>query len=151
MKVILTEDVRGTGKKGDKVIVKDGYGRNFLVPKGLAVSALEGNVKRLDSVIKSLHNKKAKDLKTSEDLKAKLEEISLVIKMKAGDDGKLFGSVTHKDVAEAIKKVAGIEIDKKLIRIEEPIKMTGTYTVEVHLTQDINAGVKIEVEKEEEK
>lgn len=151
MKVILTEDVRGTGKKGDKVIVKDGYGRNFLVPKGLAVSALEGNVKRLDSVIKSLQNKKAKDLKTSEDLKAKLEEISLVIKMKAGDDGKLFGSVTHKDVAEAIKKVAGIEIDKKLIRIEEPIKMTGTYTVEVHLTQDINAGVKIEVEKEEEK
>jgi large subunit ribosomal protein L9 len=151
MKVILTEDVRGTGKKGDKVIVKDGYGRNFLVPKGLAVSALEGNVKRLDSVIKSLQNKKAKDLKTSEDLKAKLEGISLVIKMKAGDDGKLFGSVTHKDVAEAIKKVAGIEIDKKLIRIEEPIKMTGAYTVEVHLTQDVNASVKIEVEKEEEK
>jgi large subunit ribosomal protein L9 len=151
MKVILTEDVRGTGKKGDKVTVKDGYGRNFLVPKGFAVSALEGNVKRLDSVIKSLQNKKARDLKTSEDLKAKLEEVSLVIKMKAGDDGKLFGSVTHKDVAEAIKKAAGIEVDKKLIRIEEPIKMTGTYTVEVHLQHDVNAGVKIEVEKEEEK
>ena len=120
-------------KKAIKVTVKDGYGRNFLVPKGLAVAALEGNVKRLDSVIKSLQNKKTRELKTAEDLKAKLEEISLVIKMKAGDDGKLFGSVTHKDVAEAIKKAAGIEIDKKLIRIEEPIKMTGTYTVEVHL------------------
>ena len=151
MKVILTEDVRGTGKKGDKVTVKDGYGRNFLLPKGLAVPALEGNVKRLDSLIKNLQNKKTRELKSAEDLKAKLEEVSLVIKMKAGDDGKLFGSVTHKDVAEAIKNVAGIEIDKKLIRIEEPIKMTGTYTVEVHLTQDVNAGVKIEVEKEEEK
>ena len=151
MKVILTEDVRGTGKRGDKVTVKDGYGRNFLVPKGLAVPALEGNVKKLDSVIRNLQNKKARELKSAEDMKAKLEEISLVIKMKAGDDGKLFGSVTHKDVAEAIKKTAGIEIDKKLIRIEEPIKMTGVYTVEVHLTPDVNASVKIEVEKEEEK
>jgi large subunit ribosomal protein L9 len=151
MKVILTEDVRGTGKKGDKVTVKDGYGRNFLVPKGLAVPALEGNVKRLDSLIKNLQNKKTRELKSAEDLKAKLEEVSLVIKMKAGDDGKLFGSVTHKDVAEAIKKTTGIEIDKKLIRIEEPIKMTGSYTVEVHIQQDVNAGVKIEVEKEEEK
>lgn len=151
MKVILTEDVRGTGKRGDKVTVKDGYGRNFLVPKGLAVPALEGNVKKLDSVIKNLQNKKARELKSAEDMKAKLEEISLVIKMKAGDDGKLFGSVTHKDVAEAIKETAGIEIDKKLIRIEEPIKMTGVYTVAVHLTPDVNASVKIEVEKEEEK
>ena len=151
MKVILTEDVRGTGKKGDKVTVKDGYGRNFLVPKGLAVPALEGNVKRLDSLIKNLQNKKTRELKSAEDMKAKLEEISLVIKMKAGDDGKLFGSVTHKDIAEAIKETAGIEIDKKLIRIEEPIKMTGSYTVEVHIQQDVNAGVKIEVEKEEEK
>ncbi len=82
-------------------------------------------------------------------MKARLEEMSLVIKMKAGDDGKLFGSVTHKDVAEAIKNASGIEIDKKLIRIDEPIKMTGAYTVEVHLRQDVNAGVKIEVEKEE--
>ena len=65
--------------------------------------------------------------------------------MKAGDDGKLFGSVTHKDIAEAIKKAVGMEIDKKLIRIEEPIKMTGTYTVDVHLRQDVNASVKIEV------
>jgi len=151
MKVILTEDVRGTGKKGDQVTVKDGYGRNFLLPKGFAIAAMEGNVKRLESVIRSLQNKKTRDLKNAEDLKAKLEEISLVIKMKAGDDGKLFGSVTHKDVSEAIKKAAGIEIDKKLIRIEEPIKMTGSYTVEVHIQQDVNAGVKIEVEKEEEK
>lgn len=148
MKVILTEDVRGTGKKGDMVTVKDGYGRNFLLPKGLAIPAMEGNVKRLDIVMKNLQNKKAKEQKTAEDLKVKLEGTSLVLKMKAGEDGKLFGSVTHKDIAEALKKTAGMEIDKKLIRIEEPIKMTGSYTVEVHLQQDVNASLKIEVEKD---
>ncbi len=149
MKVILTEDVRGTGKKGDQVTVKDGYGRNFLLPKGLAIPAVEGNVKRLDSVIKNIQTKKAREQKTAEELKAKLEETPLAVRMKAGEDGKLFGSVTHKDIAEAIKKSAGIEIDKKFIRIEEPIKMTGAHTVEVHLTQDVNASVRIEVEKEE--
>lgn len=149
MKVILTEDVRGTGKKGDMVTVKDGYGRNFLLPKGLAIPAQEGNVKRLESLMKNIQNKKARELKSAEEMKAKLEEMSLAIKMKAGDDGKLFGSVTHKDIAEAIESVSGIEIDKKLIRIDEPIKMTGAYTVEVHLQQDVNASVKIEVEKEE--
>jgi len=118
MKVILTEDVRGTGKKGDMVTVKDGYGRNFLLPKGLAIPAQEGNVKRLESLMKNIQNRKAKELKSAEELKARLEELSLVIKMKAGDDGKLFGSVTHKDVAEAIKNASGIEIDKKLIRID---------------------------------
>jgi len=149
MKVILTEDVRGTGKKGDMVTVKDGYGRNFLLPKGLAIPAQEGNVKRLESLMKNIQNRKAKELKSAEELKARLEELSLVIKMKAGDDGKLFGSVTHKDVAEAIKNASGIEIDKKLIRIDEPIKMTGAHTIEVHLQQGVDAGVKIEVEKEE--
>jgi large subunit ribosomal protein L9 len=150
MKVILVEDVRGAGKKGETVSVKDGYGRNFLVPKGLAIPSSEGNVKRLDSIVKSLENKKERNLKNAEDLKAKLEELSLTIKMKAGDDGKLFGSVTHKDIAEAIEKAVNVEIDKKLIRIEEPIKMTGSHTVEVHLKQGTNASVKIEVEKEEE-
>lgn len=151
MKVILTEDVRGTGKKGDKVTVKDGYGRNFLLPKGLAIPAIEGNVKRLDSLLKSVQNKKARDLKSAEDLKAKLEELTFVIKMRAGEDGRLFGSVTNKDISEAIMNIAGIEIDKKNVRIDEPIKMTGAHTVEVHVEQDVNAAIKVEVEKEEDK
>ena len=149
MKVILTEDVRGTGKRGESVTVSDGYGRNFLIPKGLGIPASGGNVKRLDSIVKSLENKNAKEVKNAEDLKARLEEVSLIIKMKAGSDGKLFGSVTHKDVAEALEKAIGLEIDKKQIRIEEPIKMTGAHTVEVHLRQDVNASVKIEVQEEE--
>ena len=151
MKVILTEDVHGTGKKGDQVTVKNGYGRNFLLPKGLAIPAIEGNVKQLENLLRNVRNRKAKELKNAGDMKAKLEELTFVIKMRAGEDGRLFGSVTHKDVSEAVKAVTGIEIDKKLIRINEPIKMTGTHTVEAHLEQNINAAIKIEVEKEEEK
>lgn len=150
MKVILTEDVRGTGKRGDMVTVKDGYGRNYLIPGGLAIAAAEGNVKKLDSIVRILEKKNAKDMKNAEDLKARLEELSLNIKMKAGADGKLFGSVTHKDIAEEIEKLTGVGIDKKQIRIAEPIKMTGSYTVEIHIRSDVNAGVKVEVAQEEE-
>lgn len=150
MKLILTEDVRGTGKRGDTVSVKDGYGRNFLIPRGFAIPASEGNVKRLDGIVKGFENRKVRDLKNAEDLKAKLEELSLILQMRAGSDGKLFGSVTHKDIAKAIETASGVEIDKKFIRIDEPIKMTGTYTVGVHLNQNVNASVKIEVQKKEE-
>jgi large subunit ribosomal protein L9 len=149
MKVILTEDVLGTGKKGQVVDVKDGHGRNFLIPRGLALPATEGNIKRFENIVKNLSSKKGRSLKTAEDMKVKIEECSLTIKKKAGTDGKLFGSVTPKDITEAIKKVLGVEIDKKNVKIDEPIKMTGAYTIEVHLKQDINAKVKIEVEKKE--
>lgn len=149
MKVILTEDVRGTGKKGDTVSVKDGYGRNFLIPRGLAVPATEGNVVHFENIVKSLSNKKERDLKNANELKAKLEEITLTIRKKAGVDGRLFGSVTNKDVAEAIKTATGADVDKKLVRFEEAIKMTGTHAVSVHLQADVDAEIKIEVEKEE--
>ncbi len=149
MKLILIEDVQGTGKKGDTVTVKDGYGRNFLVPRGLAVPATEGNVVRFENIVRSVSNKKARDLETASELKAKLEEATLTIKKKAGEDGRLFGSVTHKDIVEAVKAVSGVEVDKKLVRLEEPIKTTGSHTVVIHLQPDVNAEVKIEVEKEE--
>lgn len=149
MKLILIEDVQGTGKKGDTVTVRDGYGRNFLVPRGLAVPATEGNVVRFENIVRSVSNRKARDLQTASELKAKLEEATLTIKKKAGEDGRLFGSVTHKDIVEAVKAVSGVEVDKKLVRLEEPIKTTGSHTVVIHLQPDVNAEVKIEVEKEE--
>ena len=149
MKLILIEDVQGTGKKGETVTVRDGYARNFLVPRGLAVPATEGNVARFENIVRSVSNRKARDLQTASELKARLEETPLTIKKKAGDDGRLFGSVTHKDVVEAVKAVSGVEIDKKLVRLEEPIKMTGSHTVVIHLQPDVNAEIKIEVEKEE--
>jgi len=149
MKVILIEDVQGTGKKGDTVTVRDGYGRNFLVPRGLAIPATQGNVVRFENIVRSVSNKKARDIQTAEELKAKLEEKPLKIKKRAGDDGRLFGSVTHKDIVEAIQASANIEIDKKLVRIEEAIKVTGEHTVTIHLQPNVNAEIKIEVEKEE--
>jgi large subunit ribosomal protein L9 len=150
MKVILTEDVKGTGKKGDVVMVKDGHGRNFLIPRGLALPATEGNVKRFADVVKSIQNKRGRDIKVASEFKAKLEEITLTIKKKVGVDGKLFGSVTHMDIVDAIKSVTGAEVDKKNVRLDEPIKMTGVYTVEIHLDQNVNAAVKVEVEQETE-
>ncbi len=149
MKVILTEDLKGTGKKGEVIDVRDGYGRNFLLPRGLALPASEGNIKRFEHIIKDYEKKKERNLKTAADMKAKLEDMTLTIKMKAGQDGRLFGSVTPSDIAETIKKSTGFDVDKKNIRIEEPIKSTGMHTFVVHLEKDINATVKIEVEKEE--
>ncbi|MCX5804959.1 MAG: 50S ribosomal protein L9 [Proteobacteria bacterium] len=149
MKVILTEDLRGTGKKGEVVDVKEGYGRNYLIPGGLALPATESNQKRFENIIKNLLNKKGRVLKAAADIKEKLEEITLVIKKKAGADGKLFGSVTHKDVADSIKEILGVEIDKKSVRIDEPIKSIGAHTLEIHLEQNITATVKVEVEKKD--
>jgi len=149
MKVILIEDLKGTGKKGEVVEVRDGYGRNFLIPKGLALPAVEGNVARLDHVVKSLANKKARELKTAEEIKAKLEEITVHLKKKVGVDGKLFGSVTHKEVAEEVGRILETPVDRKQIKMDETIKMTGAYTVEIHLGQGVNAEVKIEVEAQE--
>ncbi|MCX8022217.1 MAG: 50S ribosomal protein L9 [Syntrophorhabdaceae bacterium] len=147
MKVILTQDMPGTGKKGETVEVREGYGRNFLIPKGFALPATEGNIKRFEHIVKSIQNKKARAAKTAEATREKLKEVTLVIKKKAGTDGKLFGSVTNKDVAEAIYKVTGYEIDKKDIEIPEQIKSIGTHTVEVHLDANIDVSVKVEVEK----
>lgn len=149
MKVILTEDLRGTGKKGETVDVKEGYGRNYLIPEGLALPATESNQKRFENIIKNLHDKKGRVLKAAADIKEKLEEISLVIKKKAGADGKLFGSVTHKDVADAIKETLDVEINRKSVRINEPIKSTGAHTLEIHLEQNVTAVVKVEVEKKD--
>jgi large subunit ribosomal protein L9 len=149
MKIILTEDVRGTGKKGEVIEVKDGHGRNFLIPRGMAIPATEGNVKRFENIVKGIVNKKGRDLKHAGEMKTRLEEITLTIRKKVGLDGKLFGSVTPKDLTEAIKKEVGVDIDKRDIRIVEPIKMAGAFTVHIHLSQGVTVGVKIEVEKEE--
>ncbi len=93
--------------------VKDGHGRNFLIPRGLALPATEGNVKRFENIVKSIENKRGRDLKVAGELKAKLEEISLTIKKKVGVDGKLFGSVTHMDIVDAIKNATGVEVTRK--------------------------------------
>ena len=148
MKVILLENVENVGKKGETQDVKDGFGRNFLIPRHLAMPATKGNIKNLQEHARKLIDRKERDVKTAEATKQRLDEASLTIKHKAGQDGKLFGSVTVKELAEAIKKVLDIEVDRKSIRLDEPIKMTGAYTVDVHLEKGVSAQVKVEVEQE---
>jgi large subunit ribosomal protein L9 len=149
MKVILIDDVPGTGKKGQTLEVKDGYARNFLLPRGLAIGGSQGNTNRFDRIVQDLQKKKERHFKAAEDIKARLEQAMLTIKKKTGADGRLFGSVTHKDVAEAIEHGLSVSIDKRLVSFGEPIKMTGAYTVDIHLDEGVHASVKIEVEKEE--
>ena len=148
MKVILLENVESVGKKGEMKEVKNGFGRNFLIPRHLAMPATQGNVKGLQERAKRLIDQKDRVLKTAETTREKLETASLTIKHRAGQDGKLFGSVTSKELAEAIKRDTGIELDRKSIRLEEPIKMTGAYTIDIHLEKGISAQLKVEVEQE---
>jgi len=122
-------------------VVTDYYGSGKTI-------ASEGNLKRFENIVKDLLSKKGRDLKAAEDLRGKLEGVSLSIKKKAGVDGRLFGSVTPKDIFDAVKDTFGVEIDKKNVKIDEPIKMTGSYTVSIHLQQGVNTTVKVEVEQE---
>jgi len=148
MKVILLDNVDGVGKKGETHDVRDGFGRNFLVPRGLAMPATMGNVRKIQEQAKAIMDKKAKDLKTADLVKQRLEETPLIIKKKSGVDGKLFGSVTAKEVAEAVKKGLNLDIDRRTLRLDEPIKMTGVYTVEVHLERGITGQLRLEIEEE---
>jgi large subunit ribosomal protein L9 len=148
MRIILLDNVDGVGKKGETREVKDGFGRNFLVPRGLAMPATQGNVKKIQEQAKVLINKREKNLKTASFLKGRIEETAVTIKKKTGIDGKLFGSVTAKEIAEAVKKAIDVDIDRRTLRLHESIKMTGVYTVEVHLEKGVSAALRLEIEEE---
>lgn len=145
MIVILTKDVKGTGKAGEVVKVSDGYARNMLIPKGFAKEATEGNVRNLEKQ-KALAEEKREEQKAEAQKQAeKLEKITLEIKSKGGENGKLFGSITSKDIAEALAEQENIKIDKKKIDMPGPIKQTGTSSVTVKLFQDVSAKLKVKV------
>jgi large subunit ribosomal protein L9 len=148
MRLILLDNIEGVGKKGETRDVRDGYGRNFLVPRGLAMPATSGNIKKVQEQAKTIIGKREKDLKTAAFIKQRLEETPLSIKKKAGVDGKLFGSVTAKDVVEAVKLALDLDVDKRTIRLDDPIKTTGVHTVEVHLEKGVEAQLRLEIEEE---
>lgn len=144
MKVILKEDVKNLGTMGQIVNVADGYARNFLIPKGLAIEANPKNIKSMEHIKRTI-NEKAKKIKNSaQELADKISKMKLAIKAKAGEEGKLFGSVTQMDIAELLKS-EGIEIDKKKIYLEEPIKRLGTYTISIKIHPEISAQLNLEV------
>ena len=148
MKVILLQDVKGTGKKNQLVNVSDGYARNFLFTKKLAVEATTDNLQKLKEYNASQDLKKRKEIENAKELAKKIEEIKISIKVKAGDTGKIFGGITSANVADELKKQYNINVDKKKIILEEPIKILGIYTVNIKLYEGINAKLKVNVEKE---
>ena len=145
MIVILTKDVKGTGKAGEVVKVSDGYARNMLLPKGLAKEATEGNIRNLEKQ-KAIAAEKHKEQKAAAQQQAKIiENITLEIKSKGGQTGKLFGSITSKDIAEALLKQENIKIDKKKIELSGPIKQAGETEVNIKLFSEVSATLKVRV------
>lgn len=145
MKVILLQDVKGSGKKGDIINSSDGYARNFLFPKKLAVEATQANLTELKNQKDSVSHKRAVNHDNSEKLKERLEAQTFTVSAKSGDNGKLFGAVTSIDIVAAIKEQSGIEVEKKKVVLKDAIKMLGVYDITVKLFEDVSAKVKVEI------
>jgi large subunit ribosomal protein L9 len=144
MEIILTENVEGLGTIGDQVKVKPGYGRNYLVPRGLAVVANTRNVKELEHQKRQMERKMQKVTQAAELQKKKVESVTCVLALRAGEDGKLFGSVTTMEIGAKLAD-AGVEVDRKKIQLDEPIKALGEYEVPVKLDAGVVANIKVSV------
>ena len=145
MIVILNRDVKGTGKAGEVVKVSDGYARNMLLPKGYATEATDGNIRSLEKQKALQAQKKKEDKAAAEALAEQLKEAKVVIKTKSGEGGRLFGSITSKDIAEEAAKQTGISVDKKKIQLKNPIKMTGTFEVDIKLYPEVTGKLTVQV------
>lgn len=145
MKVILKQDIKGVGKKDQIINANDGYARNFLFPKNLAVPADKGNMTNLQSKQSSEQHRKNLEKEAAIETKKKIEEVSLKIQVKSGENGKVFGSVTSKEIGDNLDKQYKIKVDKKKIILQEPIKNVGTFNIEIKLYDGVNAKLKINV------
>lgn len=150
MKVILAADVEKLGHKGDVVTVADGYARNFLVPRGLALTASKGALKQAEQMRRAREEETQKAKEAAAAKVATLGASPVYISARAGEEGKLFGSVTNSDVARAIVEQLGEEVDRRQIRLEDPIRTLGSHQVEIHLHEEVNALVTVEVIAHEE-
>lgn len=148
MKVILKEDVKSLGKAGEIVNVSDGYARNYLIPKGIALIADEKNIKAFELQKKRLLESIEKERSATKEFAERLKNLSLTIKAKAGEEGKLFGSITTMDISEALKR-EGIELDRKKIILQEPLKRIGEYRIPVKLPHDITSEFTLRVVNED--
>ncbi|MNW52691.1 50S ribosomal protein L9 [compost metagenome] len=147
MKVIFLKDVKGQGKKGEIKEVSEGYAQNFLIPRGLVRLATEGNVKTLEHQTAAEVKRKENEKQEAVNLGKKLEEMTIGLKAKAGEGGRLFGAITSKQVAEALEK-AGVKIDKRKIEMHDPIRTLGVTQVPVKLHPEVKATLKVQVTEE---
>ena len=147
MDIILRQDVDKLGRAGDLVTVRDGYARNFLLPRGLAYQATDSNRRRLEGERAQRSRKQAAEAATAGELGAKLEALSLTFTVKAGEGDKLFGSVTSTDIAERLK-TEGFDIDRKAVELVEPIKALGVYKVPIRLHHEVKPEIRVWVVKE---
>jgi large subunit ribosomal protein L9 len=145
MKVILIRDMENLGKVGDIVNVKDGYARNYLIPEGIALPATDSNVRRVKNELQSLRKKAERQIQRFKEIAEKLNQTRVTIEHEAGEEGKLFGSVTTSQIEKALHKAGFEDVEKKQIVLEKPIRETGTYEVKIHLFKDIEATVTIDV------
>ncbi len=148
MEVIFVKDLKGQGKAGEKKNISDGYAKNFLIPKGYAVEANAANLNNLKGKKDSEAFKKQQELEHATEIKNKLEQITLKINAKAGDNGKIFGSVTSKDIAEHLAKEYSLNVDKKKIVLPDGIKELGTFSIDVKLYPSVSGKIKVVVENQ---
>ena len=147
MKVILLQDVKGKGKKGQMIEVSDGYARNFMLPRKLGVEATADAINTMKMNDKATQERQARERAEAMDISRKLRELTLVVKAKGGGAGKLFGSVTNQEIADSLKNQTGIALDKRKIVLSDPIKSVGTYTVTCKLGYEITAPLTVKIEE----
>jgi large subunit ribosomal protein L9 len=145
MKLILTQEVPGLGSPGEAVEVKDGYGRNYLIPRGFAIAWTKGGQKQIDAIQRARSAREISNLDTAREIKAKLEATPVQLTAKAGASGRLFGAVTPSDIVNAVSKAGGPAVDKRRIEVGNPIKTVGLHTVTVRLHPEIAANVQLDV------
>jgi large subunit ribosomal protein L9 len=145
MKLILTQEVTGVGAPGDVVEVKDGYGRNYLVPRGLAVAWTKGAEKQSTSIRAARESREIKSLEEAQQVRASLEARRVSLTVRAGSNGRLFGAVTTGDIAEAIASAGGPTVDRRKVEVTQPIKSVGEYVVYVRLHPEVQAKVNLRV------
>jgi large subunit ribosomal protein L9 len=146
MRIVLRDDVDNLGKKGDLVDVADGYARNYLVPRGLALKASAGSQKQADAMRRNREARERRDRESAQALAAQFEGRTITIKARAGGEGRLFGSVTASDIAEAVQKQTGVDIDRRKLDLDEPLKELGGTDLQVRLRPDVVATIHVEVE-----
>ena len=147
MKVILLQDVKGKGKKGQMIEVSDGYARNFMLPRKVAIEATADAVNTMRMNDKATQERIAREKAEAMDTARKLRELTVVVKAKGGGAGRLFGSVTNQEIADALKLQSGIALDKRKIVLSDPIKNVGTYTVTCKLGYEISAPLTVKIEE----